>query len=259
MNLAAGFDSVMASGWGDLAGELDAWAEQRKTARLWWRDDDAVAPTLQLEALVGLAADIPLGLAVIPMLARSELADALQDAPRVAVLQHGWRHSNHCGAGKKSEFPAGRQPAEVACELRAGRERLSALFGDRFVPVLAPPWNRFAPEFDVLLPGAGLIGLSDLAGRRDAPPAAIAALAVHLDLVDWRGHRGFIGEEVALAGLTELLRARRLGPEQDTAIGLLTHHLVMDAPAAAFLSELLDLTRSHRAVRWVGPAEMLAG
>jgi hypothetical protein len=259
MNLAAGFDSVTASGWGDLAGELDAWAKQGKTARLWWRDDDAVAPTPQLEALVELAADIPLGLAVIPALARSELADALDDASRVAVLQHGWCHANHGGGGKKSEFPADRQPAEVACELRAGRERLSALFGDRFVPVLAPPWNRFAPEFDALLREAGLLGVSDLAGHREIPPTGIAALDVHLDLVDWRGHRGFIGEEVALAGLTEELRARRLGAEQDTAIGILTHHLVMDAPAAAFLSELLDLTRLHRAVRWVGPAEMLAG
>lgn len=259
MNLAAGFDSVTASGWGDLADELDAWTEQGGVARLWWRDDDAVAQTPQLEALVELAADVPLGLAVIPATARPELADALDGAQRVVVLQHGWRHSNHGGAGKKSEFPAGRPLAEVACELGAGRERLSALFGDRFVRVLVPPWNRFAPEFDALLPGAGLIALSDLAGHREAPPAAIAAIPVHLDLVDWRGHRGFIGEEVALAGLTEELRARRLGAEQDTAIGILTHHLVMDAPTAAFLTELLDLTRSHRAVQWVGPAEMLAG
>lgn len=257
MNLAVRFESVTGRAWTDLGDELDAWAEQGRVARLWWRDDDAVAPTPQLEALIELADGVPLGLAVIPAMARPDLADALDSAPQVAVLQHGWRHANHAGAGKKSEFPANRAADKAAADLAAGCDRLTELFGDRFLPVLAPPWNRFAVEFAPLLSEAGLIGLSGLARHREPTPAGIAAADVHLDLVDWHGTRGFIGNEAALGGLLDQLRARRVGGDPNTTIGVLTHHLVMDAPAAAFLAGLLELTRSHRAVRWIGPAELL--
>lgn len=257
MNLAAGFVSVTASAWTGLTDELDAWAGQGKVARLWWRDDDAVEATPQLASLLELTDGAPLGLAVIPASARPDLAGMLGGEPQVAVLQHGWRHANHGGTGKKSEFPAERPTAQVADELAAGRDCLARLFGDRFLPVLAPPWNRFAPEFDTLLRDVGLLGLSGLAGRREPPPGGTALIDVHLDLVDWRGGRGFIGEDAALGGLIGELRARRLAGEPNSAIGILTHHLVMDAATAAFLTELLDLTRSHRAARWVGPGALL--
>jgi len=256
MNLAAGFDSVTAPAWTDLADELDAWAAQGKAACLWWRDDDAVEPTPQLDDLIDLAGGVPLGLAVIPAMVRPELREALTGAPQVAVLQHGWRHANH-GGGKKSEFPPGRAPRDVAADLAAGRDRLGDLFGDVFVPVLAPPWNRFAAEFEPLLPEAGLIGLSGLARSGGLSATSVATVDVHLDLVAWRGDRGFIGEARALAGLIGELSARRLGVAPDSAIGILTHHLVMDRPAAGFLAEFLDLTRAHDAVRWVGPGALL--
>jgi len=258
MSLAAGFDSVTAPAWTDLADELDAWAERGSVARLWWRDDDALEPTPQLEGLIDLANGVPLGLAVIPAMAGPDLADVLSGAPHVAVMQHGWRHANHGGTGKKSEFPASRSAGEVARELAAGRDRLANLFANAFVPILAPPWNRFAPEFEPLLSAAGLFGLSGLAQRRKPAPADIAGVDVHLDLVDWHGGRGFIGEAAALGGLLAELRARRLDGEPNSAIGILTHHLVMDASAVAFLADLLDLTCSHRAVRWVDPAALLA-
>ena len=82
------------------------------------------------------------------------------------MLQHGWRHDNHAFAGKKSEFPAGRNPSKVSADLAAGAARLRALFGSRFVPILAPPWNRFAAEFLPLLAPAGIAGLSVMAAGR---------------------------------------------------------------------------------------------
>jgi hypothetical protein len=257
MTLAAGFDSVTAPAWTDLADELDAWAAQGMVAHLWWRDDDAIEATPQLENLINLADGTPLGLAVIPGMAVEALADALDDVPQVTVLQHGWRHANHGGAGKKSEFPASRTTREVADELAAGRDRLAGMFGNRFLPVLAPPWNRFAAEFEPLLSGTGFIGLSGLAHGGERPPHNVSAVNVHLDLVDWRGSGGFIGEPAALGGLLRELRARTLGGEDPAAaIGILTHHLVMDRSTAAFIADLLDLTRSHPAARWVGPAAL---
>ena len=173
MNLAVRFESVTGRAWIDLGDELDAWAEQGRVARLWWRDDDAVAPTPQLEALIELADGVPLGLAVIPAMARPDLADVLDSAPQVAVLQHGWRHANHAGAGKKSEFPATAPPTKPPPTSPPAVTASTELFGDRFLPVLAPPWNRFAVEFAPLLSEAGLIDCqAGAAPRADASPGS---------------------------------------------------------------------------------------
>ena len=43
------------TGWQALAGELDRWQRAGRRADFWWRDDDAVAPGLALERLLGLA------------------------------------------------------------------------------------------------------------------------------------------------------------------------------------------------------------
>ncbi|HJY51084.1 MAG TPA: hypothetical protein VJ349_20980, partial [Stellaceae bacterium] len=94
--------------------EFDFWEETGKIATLWWRDDDAVRPTARLGRLLSIAPGVPVSLAVIPADAEPELAQwldqHLRSAPKasVAVLQHGWRHLNHSGVGKKSEFPAER-------------------------------------------------------------------------------------------------------------------------------------------------------
>lgn len=261
MNWAARFETVTAPDWSELADELDAWTGEGTVARLWWRDDDAVEPTGQLEALIDCANGVPLGLAVIPASATRELADFVAGMPAVTVLQHGWRHTDHGShdvGGKKSEFPASRVPAEVLDELAAGRARLAELFGEQFLPVLAPPWNRFAAEFEPLLAEAGLLALSGLARPSGGVAHRAGTIDVHVDLVDWRGRRGFIGDAAALDGLVRALQAQRLGSDPGPGIGLLTHHLVMDAATADFLSDLLDRTRGHAAVRWVGPSELLA-
>ena len=100
--------------WAGLVAELDRWGEAGRVATLWWRDDDVVAATSELDALLRLAGEVPLALAVIPAEAQPDLAAALSPFPQVAVLQHGWRHANHAANGKKSEFPPGRAAAEVA-------------------------------------------------------------------------------------------------------------------------------------------------
>src|SRR6185437_7317815 len=100
--------------WPDLVAELDRWREAGRVAPLWWRDDDATAPTAELARLLALADAAPLALAVIPAGAGPDLAAALAGRPRVAVLQHGWRHADHAAIGKKSEYPQERPPAGVA-------------------------------------------------------------------------------------------------------------------------------------------------
>jgi hypothetical protein len=252
-------DQAMTAEWPDLVDELDRWGLAGRVATLWWRDDDAVTVTAELNHLLQLARQVPVALAVIPALARPELATALHGMPLVAVMQHGWQHANRARHGKKSEYPEGRSAASVAAEIGAGQARLNALFGRRAVAALAPPWNRFADEFLPLLPANGIAGISKMVSPSGAAlPPGLVEIDVHVDLVAWHGDRGFIGEAVALGGLVGHLRASRLGGAASAGpIGVLTHHLVMDGPTTAFLDRLLQLTRTHAAVRWANAAELL--
>jgi len=251
------------TGWADLAAELDAWTESGRRASLWWRDDDAVAATPQLAELLRLADEVPLALAVIPAFAQPSLRDALADAPRAAVLQHGWQHVDRAAGGRRSEYPAGRAAAAVAAEIAAGRDRLAALFGARALPVFVPPWNRFAAEFLTVLPNHGLVAVSAMASRRaPAPPnglpPCLTCLDADLDLIDWRGDRGFIGEEAALTALIGGLRARRWGcAAAARPLGLLTHHLIMDRATRTFIARLGAAIGGHRAGHWAAIGDLL--
>ncbi len=259
MSFMSRVDATTTAEWAELVAELDRWGEAGRVASLWWRDDDAVAATPRLDALLRLAGEVPLGLAVIPADAQPELAAVLTPFPQVAVLQHGWCHANHAASGKKSEFPPGRRAAAIAADLTAGQARLRALFGPRAPPVFVPPWNRFAAEFLPLLEAAGIAGLSSMAASTaPALPREIARIDVHIDLVAWKQDRGFIGAPAAIAGLVGELRGRRLGTEDpDAATGILTHHLVMDRGTAGFLDRLLALVDGHGAARWAAVAERL--
>jgi hypothetical protein len=244
--------------WPDLVEELDRWRDTGRSATMWWRDDDAVTTTPRLADLLSLADGIPLALAVIPASAEPALAAALAARPDIAVLQHGWRHANHGGDGKKCEFPERRRPRDTAIELTAGRARLAALFGPQARPVLVPPWNRFPAAFLPLLAPAGLVALSQMAPRQvRGLPVPVPRVDVHVDVVAWHAGGGFIGDGAALGGLVAHLRARRLGTaDPEVPTGILTHHLVMDQATGEFLRRLAALVGTHDAARWVGAAEI---
>jgi hypothetical protein len=250
--------------WCDLVNELDGWREAGQIATLWWRDDDAAQPNVRLDRLVSIAADVPISLAVIPAAAGPELAEYLAHPSRsvrpapIGILQHGWRHMNHAGDGRKSEFPPGRSPHAVVSDLAAGQARLKGLFGARALPVLAPPWNRLDPSFLLLLGDCGLTGISRVKPRRAACPVpGIQEANVHVDLVSWAGDRGFIGEAAALGGIIGHLRARRI-TELDSSepTGILTHHLVQEERAESFLRRLVAVTCTHPAARWLDAASV---
>lgn len=235
--------------WRAVDEELARWRDAGRTPDFWWRDDDATEPTAALARLlaIGKSARVPLALAVIPLSAVPELFAGLE----ARVLMHGTDHRNRAGAGdKKTEF-AGAEPPEAALErLRAAYRQLAALGGARVLPVLAPPWNRFKRELVASLPACGLRGLSGYGARHGARPAdGVTAVNAHVDLIDWRGTRGFIGEEAALRAAVNHLAARREA-RVDAAepTGVLTHHAVHDEATWRFLERLFERTRRAGAV-----------
>ena len=239
-----------------LARELDLWIAAGRRATLWLRDDDACADSPALARLVALvrAHRVPVAIAAIPASLEASLIDALRDLVEATIVQHGFAHRNHAKAGERSaELCDGSDVRVRLDELRDGRERLARAFGERFVPILVPPWNRAGAALLPDLAAAGFTGLSRFGPRvlREAAPG-LPQVNAHVDPIAWRRDRRFIGAEAASARLVEHLRARREGAcDADEPTGLLTHHLAFDDAAFAFVDELLARTRNHPACVWL--------
>ena len=202
---------MLASGWSELESEIGRWRDSGRAVEFWWRDDDAARPNRALERLLALAekSGVPLALAVIPMLAEPALFAMLPSG--ADVLQHGTDHSNLAAPGeKKTEYPQA-APAEAAmARLAEGRERLAKLAGGFCLDVLAPPWNRIPPAVVSRLASCGIRGLSRYGARRSALAApGVIEINTHVDIVDWKSGRAFIGAAQALLQATRHLAAQR--------------------------------------------------
>ncbi len=241
--------------WDALASELEAWQRSGRSASLWWRDDDAGAPSSALARLIDLAAEngVPVCLAAVPAESGTEFVDLVEPHPPIMVAVHGLAHRNHAPPGaRKAEFGAHRPLPDMIGEIEAASAKIAGLFGSRALPVFVPPWNRLAPALVTHLPGAGLRGLSTLKARASAEPApGLRQVNAHVDVIDWRGTRGFRGEEASLADVIAHLRARRTGAaDPDEPTGLLTHHRVLDGPAWGFLARFLGQVRARNGACW---------
>ncbi len=252
------------SDWRALDEELARWAGLGRVATLWWRDDDATDATQALDRLLALRAryDVGLALAVIPEQATDALAARLGEDGATVVLQHGYAHQNHAASGeKKMELGPHRPAMLVLGELGTGWMALERLFSGRALPVMVPPWNRIAPALVPTLPEIGLRGLSTHGPRKRVEPVpGLRQVNTHLDPVDWRGGRGFVGEAAALEGLTRSLAIRRQSGLESVIggepTGLLTHHLVQDEVVWAFIDRLFARLRAHSGVRILTPREV---
>ena len=251
--------------WASLDDELSRWADSGRTATMWWRDDDAAAATPALERLLALrhSYDLGLALAVIPASLHTALPARLQDEPAsVVVLQHGYAHQNHASGDEKTIELGPHRPAQIVIgELGTGLLAMTQAFGPRFLPVLAPPWNRIAPALVPMLPEIGFRGLTTYGARaRVEPVRGLLQVNTHVGPIEWRPRRAFAGADRVLAALVRELAARRMAPPKspaaDEPTGMLTHHLVHDDDIWTFLDRLWNRLRAHPAVRIVPPAEI---
>lgn len=244
--------------WQAFFDELARWRDAGRTVHFWWRDDDAHAPDPALRQLVAQSRRhaVPLALAVIPQALQPGMLDEAD--PLLNILQHGVDHRSRALEGqKKTEFPPHEPVAQAQTRLAQGWARLrrlqAALPDLRILPVLVPPWNRLAATALLpRLPGAGYRGLSTFGARRARLAApGLVQTNTHVDIIDWRGSRGFAGVDAVLAQAVGHLQARREGrADADETTGWLTHHAVHDAACWAFMDTLLDATRALGGVQW---------
>lgn len=211
----------------------------------WWRDDDAIDNTPALQTMLGLQArhDVPLGLAVIPEGVKPPLVEAIGTNGLVTVLQHGWQHINHAPKSEKKQELGLHRPLEtVLRELEEGKTRLRERFGEQFQPVLTPPWNRIAPE--VADGAAARVGLMGLSTYNKAPDNKPYQCNTHVDIINWRDSRGFIGWQ-ALFDLMVQEMTERKDTGSDEPIGFLSHHLVHDDGCWEALDAVFTVLAPH--------------
>ncbi len=241
--------------WRPLMVELEVWQSTGLSLPLWWRDDDAVTVTPQLDRLTALSdrLGLPVHLAVIPQDADDALTGHVSDNPCLIPVVHGWAHQNHAPKGeKKSEFRLHRPVSEILEDAQAGLDRLNAAFGERLCPMFVPPWNRIAPDVVKGLPDLGYRFLSTATPRKTAyPVSGLLQVNTHLDPIDWRGTRGLVASDTLIQQAVDLLRDRREGrTDNNEPFGVLTHHLVHDEDVWTFTQDLLHRLLDGPAVIW---------
>ncbi|KPF71087.1 hypothetical protein IP69_07090 [Bosea sp. AAP35] len=245
--------------WHPLFAELDRWSAAGRRIRLWLRDDDAIAPSPSLDCLAALGErfELPVLLAVIPMLAEPALARALETMPALLPCQHGCWHRNLAPDGaKKSEFGRQRSAGAISGEIGEARSRLDDLFGPALLPVFVPPWNRIDPARAALLPALGFSGLSCFRGFGLGPAGGPRLANTDLDIMDWGGGRVGRSPAELIAETCRLLAAHRDDTEGEVTFGVLLHHLDHDATAWAFLEAFLALTLGHPAIVATDPRKL---
>src|SRR5262245_43861338 len=112
--------------YAQLRAELDAWAAEGLTARLWWRDDDAVTLTPQLRRLFEVASEAAavIALGVVPEQADGSLIEVAATGS-CCIWQHGWGHHFH----SSGEFGEERPVELMVSDAQRGKEAIDRLFG----------------------------------------------------------------------------------------------------------------------------------
>lgn len=235
--------------WQPLLSEFQHWRDTDMILPIWWRDDDAIAPTPALEMLTSIAHDIniPVHLAVIPKLASSALANHLHPMPMVIPLVHGWTHQNHEPKdAKKAEFGVNR-PLELCLkDAEAGLYLLKKMFDTRLKPMFVPPWNRINPDLCPHLSKIGYTSLSTYSPRKSSHAAiGLTQINTHLDPIAWHDGRGLISPDILVSETVKQLQDRRLGRADNAEpFGLLTHHLVHNPDIWSFVRQFLTVLQN---------------
>ncbi len=233
-----------------LEEELLRCSDAGEVAPFWWRDDDAQSASTALDDVLEISARCraPLSLAVVPDGLEVSLPERLTGLEHVQVLQHGFDHRNYAPADvRKMELGWHRPGEQITQQISIGFERLRALFGEQFVPVMVPPWNRIDERVIAQLQEIGFTGLSTLGPRNGLEQEAELKLVnVHVDIINWTQGRCFAGVSACEAQIVAHLSAKREGcVDANEPTGIMSHHLVHDDGCRQFLADLFEYLGTH--------------
>lgn len=222
-----------------LGPELDLWSKAGHAPIIWWRDDDARAPTGALERLLDLSRrhNAPLTLAAIAGPELAQLVRRVSEGPPIEIAVHGFTHVNRQPEG------AGFGEIIDSDTVEDVRERLDATIAafhqaGAMPTLFVPPWNNLSRQLLAALPGSALTAVSAFDQAMDETDA-VPRIDAHLDVLRWKGGARFRGRWKFLTRMRRLLAHRRTTGAWDEPIGLLTHHLDHDHQTWRFLETFL--------------------
>ena len=243
----------------NLITELAKWSQEKTIAQIWWRDDDISRPTSKLDWMLKTIDSLefkPL-LAAIPNLSTRELSKALENCG-LPIAAHGLSHLNYEPADSpKSEFGPSRDLHDVKKDLIQAKEQLSDIFGDSVIDCFVPPWNRFREDIIPYLSELEFSGFSSF-GRRSSKvhESNLKWFNAHVDVIDWRNTRHFIGRDAMISQITDNLRRQRTRSGTSEPVGILTHHLNMIQSDWEEVRNIFTVLKKNNAVRFVDPLEL---
>ncbi|MTI09329.1 polysaccharide deacetylase family protein [Curvivirga aplysinae] len=239
--------------WVYFTAELDNWAKEGAIAEFWWRDDDAVANTSALQKLMTATDHTPISLAVIPDQLEESLQPFTSQHKQITIVQHGFAHVNHAPTEeKKAEFRDHRSKEVMTEELKKGHSLLKEVFGGQFKPLFVPPWNRLGNDGEDAVKEAGLKFVSTFTPRQ--PNTGPDILNTHIDPVNWKANRQFLGDTESLLQAILHLRAKREVWENVDVIeptGFLSHHLIHDEETWSFIEKFNHTIQQHPSANWL--------
>lgn len=229
------------------------------SSAVFFRADDIGAGGKAFEVLCQIFRNhqVPLAMAVVPAwlsAARREqlFRAAPVEEPYWGWHQHGWRHVNWQRTGKKSEFGEERPFEKQWRDIMQGRQKMQYIFGDHFIQVFTPPWNRLSNATIRILQQLDFKGVS-LAGpfpRGTKLPIALANLRVQMDLHTRKARNGPEDFQHLLVELETLVGRKE-------PFGIMIHHHRMTPFAFEFLDHLLYLLKTEARSRFLSFTEIL--
>ncbi len=231
-----------------LLEEFRIWRDLGLTLPLWWRDDDAISVTPELDRLSNLSKNLGISvhLAVIPNQLQADLAPLVKGTPHLRVITHGWDHRNYeVKPAKSSEFGRSRPPVDARGDILQGANIMRAQFGASAAPIFAPAWNRFFLGHAPFLAEAGYAALSVYKPRiRQMAAPGVELINTHIDPIEWRGSRRLCPPGEIIAKTLQHLRNRRWGyTDAREPLGYLTHHLDHTEDIWHFSEHFLNVMR----------------
>ena len=236
-----------------LRDQLDRMAGEDRAVSLFFRDDDAGRESDSLQRVMEafIFYEVPLNIAVVPAWLKPAEASRLVDLKRrwpdlLCYHQHGYRHVNHAGPGKRSEFPDLRPYEAQLNDVRTGMEMLRSEMGEAFFSAFTPPWNRCSESTVEALTVLGFRLISRDAPTPGARERGLMDAPVTLDILERKNaSRWHLRDpEIIVRELVEQLCS--LG-----CVGVMLHHQHHEGESLAFLKGLLNILGGSPAVRCI--------
>jgi hypothetical protein len=166
--------------------------------------------------------------------------------------QHGWRHVNLQRIGGKSEFGEERPIEKQWRDICQGLKKMTETFGDRFIPVFTPPWNRVPTATLKVLQELNFkaVSMTGFLPKVFKPGSGFKNLRIQLDLHTRKAKDSHLDFLDLLNELSAFMTTQ--GP-----IGIMLHHHRMTPFAFEFLDELLSLFRHKLRARCLSFEELL--